>query len=818
MKSADLKKNVLNQVLIIFLFLIISMIYFYPALEGKELFQSDLIQSKGASKELVDYRTEYHKESLWTNSMFGGMPAYLISTAYKSDLIKYLNFLTSQYFRPFAYLFIYLIGFYIALLLFGVKPWLSFAGAIAYAFSSYFIIIIGVGHIAKVWALGYMPPIIAGVYVAFRGKVLLGSAVTGLFLALQLLINHLQITYYTLLIILLIGIFELVDAIQKNRLKTFFKAIGMLMVAVIMAVASHFSALWTTYEYGKYSIRGKSELTSDTGNKTSGLDKDYATQWSIGIGESLSLLIPNIKGAPGAFTTKSKSYDLLRRSQGGTSYARQMLPRLPSYWGDQPFTHPVYAGAVVCFLFIFGLFVVRGKIKWWILSATVLSIVLSWGRNFPALTNFMLDHFPGYNKFRSISMTLVIAEFTLPLLGILAVRDLMNNGMDKKELIRYLKFSVYITGGIALLFALFPSFLSLEGPNDQQLGQLYDAVIDDRKSLLRADAFRSLIFILLTAGLIYFYVTKKIKSTHLIAGLSVLFLIDLWPVDRRYVNSGDFISKREQKAAFTPSTADLIIMKDRDPDFRVLNLTVSPFQDATTSYFHHSIGGYHGAKLRRYQELIDRHIFPEINTLVSAFNTNPTPSSLDSAMMNLHVLNMLNTRYIIYNREAPPLVNDYELGNVWFVQDYKLVDNADEEIGALSDFSPGDVAVVDKRFRKELNGFEPGTDSLAKIGLISYKPNDLVYRSRSATEQLAVFSEIYYNKGWHAYIDEKPAPYFRADYALRAMLIPAGEHIIEFTFHPRSYYTGEKVSLAGSILLIILVFVSFYAEFRKNQE
>ncbi|MBN2395569.1 MAG: YfhO family protein [Candidatus Atribacteria bacterium] len=804
-------------------FLLISILFFSPdILEGKKIYQNDIIQYNGSVKEIADFRIEYNKEPLWTNSMFGGMPAYLISTLYSGNKISNLHkIFTATGFRPVSYIFIYLLGFYIALLLFRVKPWLAFAGAIAYGFSSYFFAIISAGHIAKVWALGYMPPIIAGVYTAFRGKMLLGSAVTGLFLALQLLINHLQITYYTLLIIVIYGIFELVAAIRNKQVVELYKPLLLLVVAAGLAVSSHIAALWTTYEYGKYSIRGPSELTANTENQTSGLDKDYATQWSVGIDESLSLLVPNIKGAPSAFGTKSKSYDLLKRSEGGTAYAKQMLPRLPSYWGDQPHTIPVYAGAVVCFLFVFGLFVIKGRLKWWLFTITVISIMLSWGRHFPLLTNFMLDHFPGYNKFRSVSMTLIIAEFAMPLLGMLAIREIINGDFDKKELIKYLKYPLYILGGITLFLILFPGVFGLSAASDEQMvnqgqGVLVDAFIHDRKNLVRADAFRSLVFILLVAGLIYLFINKKLKVNYLVGSLAILFLIDLWPVDKRYLNSDNFMTKKENNAVFTPSTADLIILKDKEPGYRVLNLTVSPFQDATTSYFHHSVGGYHGAKMRRYQELIDYSIIDELNRLISTLRGNATPQAVDSTMAGLNALNILNTRYIIYNPEAPPLVNKHEPGAAWFVDNYKIVADADEEIQSVASFNPLKEVLIDKRYESMLEGYTPQKDTVANINLANYLPNHLTYKAKNTTEQIAVFSEIFYDKGWEAYIDGSPATYFRTNYLLRAMRVPAGEHTIDFKFHPKSYYTGEKISLAGSLILILLVLGSLYYEIKKD--
>lgn len=815
----DFLKRLLPYLLPVVLFILVSVAYLAPdVFEGKQLYQSDMMQFKGSAKEIVDYREQYNKEPLWTNSMFGGMPAYLISTVYKGNKVKFFHGIFGLYgLVPISYIFIYLIGFYIALLLFRVNPWLAFAGAIAYAFSSYFFIIIEVGHIAKVWALGYMPPIIAGVYVALKEKrYLIGSAVTGLFLALQLSINHLQITYYTMLMILILGAFELVSAIRNKQIVPYLKAVAVLVFAVILAISSHFSALWTTYEYGKYSMRGKSELTSNAENKTGGLDKDYATQWSVGIDESLSLLIPNIKGAPGAFNENSKSYDMLKRSQGDAN-AKKYIRQLPSYWGPQLFTTPVYAGAVVIFLFVFGLFLIKGNLKWWLLTVTVISIVLAWGKHMPNLTDFMFNHFPGYNKFRSVSMTLIMAEFTMPLLGILAIKEIMNKEFDRKQLFMYLKYSLYFVGGMALFFTLFPGVFSLENAADEQYGQLASAFADDRKRLVRVDAFRALVFVLLSFGLLYMFIYKKIKPAHLIGGLIALFLLDMWPVDKRYLNSESFVTKKEEKNTFKPSTADLLIINDKDPNFRVLNLTVNPFQDGTTSFFHHSIGGYHGAKMKRYQELIDYHISPEINELITVFNSQPSSAAIDSVLNQLNVLNILNTRYIIYNREAPPLVNNSELGNAWFVSSYRIVENADEEIAALNSFNPSTEAIVDKRFRAELEGFNPVADSGASISLVKYEPNNLVYRSKTNSEQLVVFSEIHYDKGWNAFIDGQPAKYFRVDYALRAMRIPSGEHSIEFKFHPVSFYTGEKIAMAGSILLILLFIGSLYFEIKKNK-
>jgi hypothetical protein len=811
----------------VILFFFLSLAYFIPdVLEGKKLYQHDIAQFKGMSKEIVDYRTKYGEEPLWTNSMFAGMPAYLVSTQYKSNFLRaFHRILTLDNFRPVCFIFLYLIGAYIALLLFGISPWLSFAGAIAYAFSSYFFVIIQAGHVSKVLALSYMPPIIAGVYASFRGKVLLGSLVTGIFLGLQILVNHLQITYYTLLIILVLGIFELVNAIRNKTINNFLKPFPWLLLFVILALGANFSSLYTTYEYGKYSIRGKSELSVDAENKTSGLDKDYATQWSYGIDETFTLIIPGFMGgsSSGALKTNSHTFDYLKNTYGA-SVAKKFISNVPLYWGKQPVTGgPVYVGAVIAFLFILGMFVVKGPVKWWLSVVTVVSILLSWGHNFSALTNFMLDYFPGYNKFRSVSMTLIMAEFAMPMLAILALKEIITGDLPKKEFLKALKYSFFGLSGLILLLLVISGSFDMSAMVDEQLRSQgldsigIDSIQKDRLALLRSDAFRSLLFICLTATFIYFTYLKKIKFNIIIALFALLLLADMWPVNKRFLGSKDFVTKKEDNTPFKPSTADMLILQDKDPDFKVLNLSVSPFQDASTSWFHKSLGGYHGAKMRRYQELFDHCIQNEIGSLIGTFQKRPVPEAIDSTMAMLSALNMLNTRYIIYNSEAPPLVNNYELGNAWFVHEVKMVPNADEEMAAISAFNPAKEAVVDERFSTLLEGFKPAFDSAANISLAEYRANYLKYSSSAHTEQLAIFSEIYYDKGWQAYIDGQPVPHFRANYILRAMRVPSGNHTIEFRFHPKSYFLGEKVSFACSLLLVLMILGTGYWELKKNK-
>jgi len=795
MKKIDLNK-LTPYLAAIAIFVIIVMTYFSPLLEGKKIKQHDISQWKGMSKEIVDFRAKTGEEPLWTNSMFGGMPAYQISVQYKANIVRYIdNILKLGLPHPASLVFLYFIGFFILLLVLGIDPWLAIAGAIAFAFSSYFFIIFEAGHNSKAHAIAYMAPVLAGIILTYRGKFLPGGLLTALFLSLELLANHLQITYYLGMIIVAFGISEFIFHVKRKSLKSFFIASAIVLVAGFIALGTNITNLLATYEYGKETIRGKTELTSEKENRTSGLDKDYATGWSYGVGESMTLLIPNARGgaSAGSEDVKSETYKALIQNNVPEESALQVLNNLPLYWGEQPVVSgPVYVGAILVFLFILGLLIVENRYRWWLLAATVLSVMLAWGHNFMPLTDFFFKYIPGYNKFRSVSMTLVIAEFTIPLLAILALRKVFSDGVDKKKLIRQLAYAAGISAGIALIFALLGgSMFNFASSQDIQYKDYFPdwmmaAIRADRASMLTADAWRSFIFILLFAFALWAYLTNKLKKYPVFAMIAVLILLDLWAVNKRYVNDNDFVRKSLVNVPFQPTQADELIMKDKDPDFRVMNLTVNPFNDASNSYFHKSIGGYHGAKLRRYQELIERHL----------------------SRNNMNVYNMLNTKYFIVagdNKQPTVQVNMQALGNAWFVNDVKLVKNADEEIDALTSFSPAETAIVDKRFETDLNGHIITRDQKGTITLKEYKPNHITYGSNAGSDQLAVFSEIYYAKGWNAYIDGKSVPYFRANYVLRAMIVPAGQHTIEYKFEPSVYRTGEKISFASSLLLIILL-------------
>lgn len=808
------------------IFLLLAIIYMAPSLEGKGLHQHDVVQHKGMSKELADFRAEQGEEALWTNSMFGGMPGYMISTKYPSNKLRGIHrVLLLNYWRPVNFIFLYLIGFYIALLAFRVNPWLSIAGAIAYGFSAYFIIIIEAGHISKVFALGYMPPIIAGVHLAFKGKYLRGALLTGIFLSLQILVIHFQITYYTFLIIVIYAIYELVATIKEKTWSNYIKASSVLAVFAAFAILTNLSILWTSYEYSKFSIRGKSELSTEKENRTSGLDRDYATQWSYGKAETFNLLIPNFHGgsSAGPLSENSETYKFLSQIQG-KSAAKKAIKSMPTYWGDQPITSgPVYLGAVVVFLFILSLFLVRGRIKWWLVTASVLGVLLSWGSNFQWFTDLFFDYVPGYNKFRAVSMTLIIVQFSFPLLAIIGVDKMLKGEFTKMQVQSAVKYSFYIVGGLCLFFLLFANGLfNFEAAVDQQYIQqgytdFVDALQKDRLSLFRKDAFRTLVFVGLTAGILLFYLKDKLQKEYFIAVLGILILVDLYAVDKRYLNADDFVPARKAKEYISEAKVNKLILEDKS-SYRVLNLSVSTFNDATTSYFHQSIGGYHGAKLRRYQELIENGIQPELQALFGGLRSG-SMSLIDSTLMNSPILNMLNTKYLIYNADAPPIRNWNAYGNAWFVSSIENAKNADEEIAKVNEINPQKQIVVADDFMaiiEEQQILPP--DSNASIELISYQPNRLVYRSSNEQSSMAVFSEIYYPKGWEAFIDGEPVEHIRANYILRALAIPSGDHEVVFAFNPRSYHLGERVGLIFSLILLLGLFAYLIREGVKKKK
>jgi hypothetical protein len=819
MKESAIKSAV-PHIVAVLIFTVVSFAYFYPVLEGKKISAHDTKVFEGSSREIRDFRAEYGREPLWTNSMFGGMPAYMISVKYPGNLFKHLDDFLKIFKTPVAALFLSMLGFYLMLLLLRVNPWLALAGAIAYGFSSYLFVSLSAGHNTKVYAMAWMAPVVGSAIYAFRSDGFKGAALFALFLSLQIMANHFQITYYTFIILFVFGIYELIDAIKRKVFSSFLKSFGLLFFAAIIAIGVNFASLYSTWEYSKESTRGKSDLTKDDTKEKTGLDKEYITQWSYGIDESMTFLIPDFKGGASApFLKTSETVKVLRKNN--MSQAQDQLIR---YWGRQPSTSgPVYFGAVILFLFVLGLQIIRGKDKWWILTAVLLSLLLSWGKNFMPLTSLFIDYFPGYDKFRAVSMTLVIAGICVPLLAVLALKAITEGPVTVEKAVKSVIVAALVTGGLAIVFFLIPglagSFLRPdEASIPDSLNWIKDAMIADRKTMLRTDALRSAVLIAAGATLTWFFLKKKIRLTHTLIGLSLLFLIDQIPVDARFLGKANFETKRTSENAFAPNTADKTILQDKN-EFRVLNLTVSTFNDASTSYHHKSIGGYSGAKLKRYQELIESTLVDEINLLVSGLRNSTSYEEAENVMENSGALNMLNTKYIILAPDAPPLVNKYSLGNAWFVNKVSLVENADAELMAVKTVNPATEAIVDRKFEVQVSTNDyPGSPS-DTVYLVSYKPNMLIYKSELSSDRVVVFSEIYYPEGWQAYIDDIPADHFRTDYVLRGMTVPAGSHTITFSFEPQSYKIGNKVSLASSVILLAMLIYAAIAGFivsRKN--
>ena len=813
----NLFKRILPDIVVIILFAVISFVYFFPAVtEGRVLSQHDAVAGIGAGEESKEYLERTGERTRWTNSIFGGMPTYQMAPSYHStDMLKGVESLYHLYLPAYVwYVFVMMLGFYILLRAFDFSVWLASLGAIIWAFSSYFFIIIAAGHIWKFVTLAYIPPTIAGMVLVYRGKYLSGGLLTAIFVALQIVSNHVQMSYYFLFVMLFMAVAFGISAYQKKELPRFFKATGVLVVAGVLGVCINLSNLYHTYEYSKETMRGKSELVKpDTHNQTkSGLERDYITQWSYGIGETFSLLVPNVKGGASVpLAANEKAMEKANPMYGS------IYNQLGQYWGEQPGTSgPVYVGAFVMFLFILGLFIVKGPMKWALLAATVLSVLLSWGKNFMGFTDFFLDYIPMYDKFRAVSSILVIAEFTIPLLAMLALKQIIARPQIVKEQARAFYISFGLTGGVALLFALaprffFPSYVSsmemqaLQSIPADQLAPLIANLEEIRVSIFTSDAWRSFFVVAIGAALLWLYGMGKLKAKLTIGVLLLLCLVEMWDVNKRYLYDAQFVPQTARTEGFRPTDTDKAILEDKTLDYRVLNLASNTFNENNTSYWHKSIGGYHAAKLRRYQEMIEEHISPEMSNLFKAVSeAGGDMAKVDASAFP--VLNMLNTRYFIFplqGGKTMPLQNPYTLGNAWFVDEVQYVNNANEEIDALHKVAPAKVAVVDKKFA-ELVKQTAAPDSLSSVTLVAYEPNDLKYEVDSGEGGVVVFSEIYY-PGWQAYIDGVEAPHGRADYILRAMNVPAGKHTVEFKFDPKSLHTTETIAFIALGLLAVAV-------------
>ena len=831
-------KKLLPDLIAILAFVLLSFAYFFPAdIENRILFQHDTAAGAGAGQEVKEYYEQTGERSRWTNSLFGGMPMYQIAPSY--DSTKSLQWVQKAYqlFLPdyVCLTFMLMLGFYILLRVFGIPVWLAGLGGIMWAFSSYFFILISAGHIWKFITLAYVPPTIAGIVLAYRGKLLWGGILTALFVALQITSNHVQMSYYFFFVILFFVGAYFEKAWRTKTLPQFFKASAVLIVAALVGIAANVSNLYHTYAYSKETMRGKSELvqTGDAAKQTSsGLDRDYITQWSYGIDETLTLLVPNFKGGASAALSQSET----AMSKANPMYS-SLYGSLTQYFGTQPMTSgPVYVGAFVLFLFVLGCFIVKGPLKWALIGATFFSIVLSWGKNFMPLTDFFIDYVPLYNKFRAVSSILVIAEFTIPLLAIFALKRLLEEPEILKQEKKPLGISLLLTAGIALLLAVAPGSIGSGYVPAQEAQMLQNAVNQQmipanelsgilanlgemRAELVSSDALRSFIIIGIGCSLLWLYASGKLRSSLTIAGITILCLADMWGVNKRYLNDAQFVPHSIRTETFTKTNTDELILQDTSLDYRVLNFATSTFDDNNTSYWHKSVGGYHPAKLRRYQEMIEHHISPEMQAAYKAIAT--AGGEMDSVDANkFRILNMLNTKYFIFpagqQRQTVPILNPHTYGNAWFVNKVQYVNNANEEIDALDSIIPTETAVVDARFKDVLKGTtESYKDSLSSIRLTSYTPNRLTYETNNAQDGIAVFSEIYYPDGWHVTIDGQPAELARADYILRTMYVPAGQHTIEMRFDPTSLHVTEGIAYGALALLVIGIIVAVLITKRK---
>ena len=828
-------KKFLPDVVVIIVFAIISFAYFFvPITQGKILFQHDASAGVGAAQEMTEYQNRTGETTRWTNSIFGGMPTYQMSPSYQSTdgLSQVMNAYHLWLPDNVWFLFAYLLGFYILLRAFDFRQSLAALGSVMWAFSSYFLIIIAAGHLWKVMALAYLPPMIAGVVLAYRGRYLSGFIVTALFTAFEIKANHVQMTYYYLFIILFMVIAYLVKSIREKQLAVFLKATGVLAAAALIGIAINLSSLYHTWQYQKESMRGKSELVKkDAANQTSsGLDRDYITQWSYGIDETLTLLVPDAKG--GASVPLGKNATAMAKAD---PQIQSMIPQLydafPQYFGTQPGTSgPVYVGAFVLFLFILGLFIVKGPMKWALLAATILSVLLAWGHNFMGFTNFFLDYIPMYAKFRTVASILVIAEFTIPLLAALTLKKIVDEPDVLSKQMKFAYISLALTAGVAALIALFPDMMgpfvseqerqmigSIQGMDGGTARTILANISDMRAAMVSSDAWRSVIIILIGFALLFAYKIKKLRADYMIAALLVLCLVDMWQVDKRYLNDEMFVPKSERDMPQQPTATDIEINKDKSLDYRVLNFASNTFNENETSYFHKSIGGYHPAKLRRYQEMIDAYIVPEMQKAMQAIAAKGGNMQQVDGVKLFPVLNMLNTKYFIFPLQGGatmPLKNIYAQGNGWFVDKIDYVADANAEYAEVGKIDVRHEAVADKQFEAVL-GQAKVNDSTATVKLDKYEPNNLQYTVNSKNGGIVVFSEIYY-PGWKATVDGQSVELGRVNYILRAVNVKPGKHIVVLDFHPTSISTTETIAYISIVILLLAIVGAGYMEWKKK--
>ena len=824
-------KKWLPDLLAVLLFAVLAFAYFFPAdIEGRILYRHDASAGRGAGQEGTEYMQKTGERSRWTNALFGGMPTYQMAPSYKSTdkLGQVVNAYHLWLPENVWYVFAYLLGFYILLRAFDFRQHLAALGSIIWAFSTYFLIIIAAGHIWKVWALAYLPPMIAGTVLAYRGKYLWGFIVTAIFTAFEINANHVQMTYYYLFIILFLVIAWLVEAIQQKQLVRFAKATGVCIAAALIGICLNLSNLYHTWQYGQESMRGKSELVKqNSANQTnSGLERDYITQWSYGIGETWTLLVPNTKG--GASVPLSMNETAMAKANNDYISIYQQIGQ---YWGEQPGTSgPVYVGAFVMMLFVLGLFIVKGPVKWALLAATILSILLSWGKNFMGFTDFFLDYVPMYAKFRTVASILVIAEFTIPLLAMLALKNLLEEPEQIKPRLKYVGISFLLTGGIALLFSVMPSafFDSFVSTSEAQalrslpaehVGPLMANLTEMRQAMFTSDALRSFYIILAGTGILLAFAFGKLKKEYAVGIILVICLVDLWTVNKRYLNDEMFVPKSEREAPQQMTQTDEQILKDKSLDYRVLNLASNTFNENETSYYHKSIGGYHAAKLRRYQEMIEQYISPEMQQTMQAVAEAGGDMTQVKGDSIFPVLNMLNTKYFIFplqGGQTVPLQNPYTYGNAWFVDKLQYAKNANEELLAVGRIDLRHEAVADAKFKEQL-GEAAVQDTASIVSITAYEPNQLKYDVNSGKGGVIVFSEIYY-PGWTATVDGEPVELGRVNYILRAINVKPGKHEVVLSFFPKSVDTTESIAYTAYGILILVILGALFMEYRRRRK
>ncbi len=806
---------------IISIFIVLCFIYFSPVFQGKVLSTHDVMQAQATQKEIMDYKARDGVAPLWTNSMFGGMPAYQIWAQYPKNVLTYVNTAVKTIFpNPIDTVFLLLIGAYLLFCLLKAKPWLAAAGSIAFAFSAYNFSMIEAGHANQALAIAYFAPTLAGIIITFRGRYLLGAAITAFFLALELRANHIQMTYYLFLAVLILVGIEIYHAVKEKAIRRLLTTAGYLVGALIIAVGVNAGSLWTTYEYGQKSTRGPSNLTTEKSQPNNGLDREYAYGWSQGVSECITFLVPNAYGGSSnsqALDENSEVAKTIIQRGAPADQALGFAKQMPTYWGEKAYTAgPHYYGAITFFLFVFGLFIVRSRLKWWIAGAIVLTLLLSFGKNFPLVSDIFFNYFPLYNKFRAVESILAVTGLLFPILAVLAAREIAKDKIDVSRFQKSLQYSLYIVGGILLILIVLPTlFLDFKpSTHDQFLQQITqmvrdqdlansigNALIQDRVSMTRADAFRSLIFVLIAAGLVWAVIKNKIKAEYAYIGLAIAITVDMWGVNKRYLNNDKFVDATQTKQPFRPRQVDELILRDQSLNYRVLDLSQGePFSNGMTSYFHKSLGGYHAAKLKRFQEVVEKQFSNSINE---------------------DVLDMLNTKYLItadQKSQSERIVNrSTACGNAWMASKVTYVKDADEEMEAISSFDPKQEAFVHNSFKTLIDEKKLGADPNGIIKLTSYHPDHLIYEYSAANAVLGVFAEVWYDKGWNAYVDGGKVPIIRADYLLRAAPLPAGNHKVEFKFEPASYYTGENISMIFSIILVAGILAAFYFELKRSE-